>query len=272
LLNSTWLIYLLYLTPVIALGAMIVLVFLLAYNWRLLSDAVGFGVARKRKQQKKQSRTLQIIIWMGVWLVAIEVLFQKCGGIFCNPSQTGSFSQVQQFVTGPGPGPVLLPLGAISLLGSIVQTSWFSIAFMGLLVVCSVILIRAAKVSWDEMREPVALIPAARTEGMIAVEDAIHILESQESGDPRTKIIRCYERMVQAARRQGARITSDQTARELETAIRKMLILRGPAINKLTELFEEARYSLHVITEEDGEKAHQYLLNIAEEMKIAVSV
>jgi len=116
------------------------------------------------------------------------------------------------------------------------------------------------------------MIPGPPLEGISAVEDAIHILESQEGTDPRTRIINCYQRMVQAAQHLGAPVTSDQTARELETAIRKMLMIRGPAIKELTELFEEARYSLHTITERDGEKAHERLLSIAEEMKIQVSV
>jgi len=274
LFNSTWLIYILYLTPIIALGAMIVMVVLLAYNWRLLSDALGYGMAGRRKQQKKkQSRTLSIIVWMGAWLVAIEVLLLKCGGIFCEPSQNANLTpQVQQLVTGPAPGPVLPYVQAVSQLGSVVQTNWFSIAFLGLLAVSAVIIIRAVKVSWEESRENVMQIPGPPAEGISAVEDAIHILESQEATDPRTRIINCYQRMIQAAQHLGAPVTSDQTARELETAIRNMLMLRGPAINELTELFEEARYSLHPITERDGEKAHQRLLSIAEEMKLPVSV
>jgi hypothetical protein len=167
---------------------------------------------------------------------------------------------------------VLPYAGAVSQLGSIVQTNWFSIAFIGLLAVSSVIIIRAVKVSLEESREKITLIQGPRAEGITAVEDAIHILESQEATDPRTRIINCYQRMVQAAQHLGAPVTSDQTARELETAIRKMLMLRGPAINELTQLFEEARYSLHPITERDGEKAHQCLLSIAEEMKLPVSV
>jgi len=252
---------------------MVVMIVLLAYNWRLLSDALGYGMAGRRKRQKKQSRTIQIILWMSAWLVAIEVLLQKCGGIFCKPSQSANLTpQVQQFVTGPGPGPVLPYVQAVSQLGSVVQTNWFSIAFLGLLAVSSVIIIRAVKVSWDESRENVMHVLGLPAEGISAVEDAIRILESQEATDPRTRIINCYQRMVRAAQHLGARVTSDQTARELETAIRKMLMLRGSALNELTELFEEARYSLHPITERDGERAHQRLLSIAEEMKLPVSV
>jgi len=274
LFNSTWLLYVLYLTPVFALGAMIVLIVLLAYNWRLLSDALGYGMAGRRKQQrKKQSRTLSIIIWMGAWLAAIEVLLQRCGGIFCKPSTDANLtSPLQQLVTGPGQGPVLPFVQAVTQLGSIVQANWFYTAFIGMVVVSSVIIIRAVKVSWDESREKLIQLPRARAEGISAVEDAIHILESQEASDPRTRIINCYQRMVQAAQRLGAPVTSDRTARELETAIRKMLMLRGSAINELTELFEEARYSLHPMTEKDGEKAHESLVSIAAEMKLPVSV
>lgn len=251
---------------------MVIMIILLAYNWRLLSDALGYGMAGRRKQKKKQSRTIQIIVWMGAWLVAVEVLLQKCGGIFCKPSQNPNLTQVQQFVTGSAQGPVLPYVQAVTQLGSIVQTSWFSTAFIGLLAVSSVIIIRAVIVSWDETRGKISQIPGPPPEGISAVEDAIHILESQESTDPRTRIINCYQRMVQAAQHLGAPVTSDQTARELEAAIRKMLMIRGPAIKELTELFEEARYSLHPITERDGEKAHERLLSIAEEMNIPVSV
>jgi len=271
LFNSYWLIYILYLTPLIGLGAMVVLIILLAYNWRLLSDALGYGMAGRRKQQKKKSRTIQIIVWAGAWLVAVQVLLQKCGGIFCKPSQN-SVLQVQQFVTGSGPGPALPYVQAVTQLGSIVQTNWFSIAFLGLLAVSSVIIIRAVKVSWDESREKMIRLPGLRAEGISAVEDAIEILESQEARDPRTRIINCYHRMIQAAQHLGAPVSSDQTARELETAIRRMLMLKGPAIKELTDLFEEARYSLHPITEQDGEKAHESLVSIAEEMKLPVSV
>ena len=51
-----------------------------------------------------------------------------------------------------------------------------------------------------------------------------------------------------------------------------MLLLRGPAIDDLTKLFEEARYSLHVITDSEAEEAHRFLLDISEEMKLPVSV
>ena len=81
-----------------------------------------------------------------------------------------------------------------------------------------------------------------------------------------------YQRMVQSAQRLGAGITSDQTARELEKAISMMLLIKGSSLRKLTDLFEEARYSLHPITETEAEQAQECLLRIAEEMNITLSV
>ncbi len=275
LLNSDWLIYLLFLTPLIALGLMVVMVALIAYNWRLLSDALGFGLAFRRKQQKKGKKRTPIIIWVTAWLVALAVLEQRCGGsgILCSPTETAGLSApVQKVVAGSGPGPVLPSIELVNKLGLIVQTSWFALAFLGLAIVCSVIVIRGVKVSWDESKRVVDLVPALEVEGKQAVEDAIRIMESQETLDPRIRIIHCYQRMVEGAQRLGAPVTSDQTARELETAIRRMLLLTGPSIHDLTKLFEEARYSLHLITDKEAEAAHKSLLNISEEMKLPVSV
>jgi hypothetical protein len=275
LVDSYWLIYILELIPVIGLVLMVVMIGFIAYNWRLLSDALGFGIARGRKQQRKRGRTITVMVWMTAWLVAAGVLLERCGGatIFCGSSKTTPLGPplLTNFVSG-NPGPVLPGLDLVTKIGLLVQTSWFAIAFLGLLAVSSVIIVRGVKVSWDEMKRVVSLVPALELEGESAVQDAIRILESEETMDPRTRIIRCYQRMVQAAQHLGAPVTSDQTARELESAIRKMLLLRGPAIDDLTKLFEEARYSLHVITDKEAEEAHRFLLDISEEMKLPVSV
>jgi len=58
------------------------------------------------------------------------------------------------------------------------------------------------------------------------------------------------------------------TARELDRAVRSTFALKGPATTDLTQLFEEARYSLHEIGDSDVDKAHEYLDNVAEELKI----
>ena len=251
------------------------MIILLAYNWRLISDALGFAIARGRGNQKKKRRSTSLVVWIIVWLVAIEVLFQRCGGkgIFCgSPSPTSPLTVVQNFVSGPGPGPAIPGIQLVTTIGQIIQTSWFGIAFLGFLAVSAVIIARGLKVSWDERVRVIMIAPELEVEGRTAIEEAIQIIESQDTPDPRERIIRSYERMVLAAQRLGAPVTSDQTARELRTAIRKMLLLRGPSMDELTKLFEEARYSLHPMTDVEAEQAHRCLLDIYQEIKLPVIV
>ena len=273
--NSWWLIYLVDFLPLVGLGLIAVMIAVMVYNWRALSDAIGFGMARRRKEQKKKSRTAQLIVWMATWAIAIVVLLDKCGGIFCKtPSQTANLTnQVTNAVSGPGQIPSLPLLNAALQLNALVQANWFYAAFLGFLVVSGAIIARGLKVSLDETRNDAAGPPLkVHEEGVAAIQDAIRIIEMDDEADPRTKIIMCHQRMIRAAQHRGTLITSDLTARELERAIRKMLLLRGSAIGDLTGLFEEARYSKHEITSVHAEWAHRYLLSIAEEMKIPASV
>jgi len=268
-------VYLAYLIPLIGLGLFIVTIGFMIVNWRDLSDALGHQLSRKGVAKRKQSRKIQMAVWIATWAVAAYVLTQKCGGLFCRgPSQASALpDQLTGFVSGSGPGPALPLLSTVAKLSSLVQANWFYIAFLGFLVVSSVIVARGIMVSWEVTRaEAISEMPLPNTEGIVAVEDAMRILKTRPELDARTRIINCYERMVQAAQRLGATVTSDQTARELETSIRKMLAINGSAIRELTDLFEEARYSLHPISENDAELAQQCLLSIAEEMHIPLSV
>jgi hypothetical protein len=276
LLNSYWLIYLLSLAPIIALGLMIALIIYLAYNSRSLSDAFAFGFAKRRGQAKKKRKNLQLVVSLVAWGVAIEILLLKCGGIFsCSTSGAApnASSAVVDSISGSSATNTLPLLGAAYQISSFVQSNWFYAAFLGLLAVTSVIVARGLIISWKETKADLtARIPPARIEIVTSVEDAFRILTAQPEADPRARIINCYQRMVQAAQRLGASVTSDQTARELEAAIRAMLGIKGSSMAELTDLFEEARYSLHPITETDAEQAQQCLLSIAEEMHITLSV
>jgi len=275
LLGSYWLVYLADLIPIIGLGLILVMIGIMIFEWRNFSNAIGYQLSRKKVAKRKQSRTIQMVVWIATWAIAVVILSEKCGGIFCRtPSQASSLpNQVTGFVSGSGASPTLPLLSAIVELSSLVQSSWFYLAFLGFLVVSSVIIARGVLVSWQETRaDAINQMPPPRAEGVVAVEDALRMLKTQPELDARTRIINCYERMVQAAQRLGAAVTSDQTARELEASIRKMLLIKGSAIRELTDLFEEARYSLHPITENDAEQAQQYLQGIAEEMNIPLSV
>ncbi|TMI53157.1 DUF4129 domain-containing protein [Candidatus Bathyarchaeota archaeon] len=266
--------YMLSLAPLVGLGLMVGLIILLVYNSRLFSDSLGYGIAGKRKRSKKGSMLLQLIIALAAWVVALQVLVARCNGIFCTSPRIVPDNSTQIAGAVPMNQTINIPLlGAANRIGNFVQTNWFYAAFLGLLVVSSVIVARGIIMSWQQTKAELAgLIPAARAEAITSVEDAFRILKAQPESDPRTRIINCYQRMVQAAQRLGASITSDQTARELEAAVSRMLMIKGSSLRELTDLFEEARYSLHPITETDAEQAQQCLLSIAGEMNITLSV
>ncbi len=270
LVNSYWLVYILYLIPVIALGGMIVIVVILALEWKVLSDAIGMGLAaRHRKKVAKKGRTISFMIGASAWLVAFGVLFWRCGGLQCRGVSVQNATQVVRQDVFNGTATPSLPFsGEIARLSGFLGPQWFVWPFLALIVVGGVIMARGFLVSMDETRRAELIIPRVQQEGQAAVQDAMRFLV-QEDADPGTRIIACYQRMVHAAASLGAPIGPDLTARELEAGIREMFHLAGPGIGELTKLFEEARYSLHVMTEADSKEAQQCLADIAEELKAA---
>lgn len=268
--NSVWLVYVVELAPFVAVGLMIALLVSLIMNWKELAESIGFGLAPKRGRKKK-NRSVEVIVWMAAWLVAIVVLLTRCGGITCSTS--GATDAVKHIVIGKDPLPALPTLfSPVIAFARNIDYNILVPAFFALLAVSSVIMVRAIKVSWDEtrrmMNENLLLV---QQHGQAAVQDAIRVLESGENGDARTRIILCYERMIRAAADLGAPVGPDRTARELEKGIRGMFQLKGQGIARLTRHFEEARYSLHIITDQDSQSAVESLLEIQEELRKTAS-
>src|SRR5881628_709881 len=250
LFRSYWLLYLIYLGPVIILGIVVVLIVLIGLNWRELGAAIGFGLARKRAMRKRRSR---YSFWISLlfWAIAIGVLIERPGSIF-NPTQSNPFL-----------GGRFLPT-----VSSLVQNSWFSISFLGLLIVASLVLIQSVRVAMKEIGEMNSQeLEVRRKEGLDVVNLAIMLVDDR-SADPRTRIITCYQHMIAAVTRLGVPVSSDQTVRELERTISSTFMLKGSSTAKLTQLFEEARYSLHDITDEDAANAREYLESIAGELSL----
>lgn len=271
--NSYWVLYVAMLLPIIALGAMIVMVVFLVLTLRDTSDALGSGMARKARG-KKRSKTLHNIIFMGTWAIALALLWYKCGGIPCRsapvPAQLQQLVFVNQNAAGNPAARALAALLTVSVsVSSIVQSEWFFFAFFGLIIVSSAVMLRSVKVALDDFRaETGAVVLAAHAQGLRAVKDAIQIVQEADHGGPRERILLCYNRMIRAVSEMGASITVDQTARELERTIKRTFLLNGNGIGTLTDLFEEARYSLHPMTEADSQEAYSSLMMIETELNV----
>jgi len=267
LFRSYWLLYLVYLAPLVILGAMVAVIILIGLNYRDLGAAIGYGIARRRKVRKRGSR-YSTFVAMFFWALAIGVLIQTKGSIF-NPIHAANSTIVKNIVGDNTTPPNLFQVGGIlPALSSLVQNEWFSFAFLGLLVVAGVILVESFRVSLKETRDfRIQELQTNQEQGLQAVHEAIKLVEDPAS-DPRRRIIACYEHLVSTVSRLGAPVSPNLTARELDRAVRSTFALKGPATTDLTQLFEEARYSLHEITDSDADKAHGYLDSVAEELDI----
>jgi hypothetical protein len=246
----------------------------LVWNAKLFSEALGSGMTRARRARKKRSMKIQLVVWALAWGIALTYLSVRCHGLNCSSSNTAqTASAVQQFVAGGGPVPSLPIIGTVVSFALLVDTNILGIAFLGLLVVGSIITGRAVLAHLDEVRkEKVELFELVQRRGREAVEAAMKILDEKGGDDPRSRILACYEKMIMAAAGLGAPVGADKTARELESGIRSMFLLKGPGIAGLTSLFEEARYSLHPMLEEDDLRARDCLAEISAELNRIVTV
>ena len=270
LFRSYWLLYLVYLGPLVILGAMVALIVLIGLNYRDLGGAIGYGLARRRKVRKRGSR-YSTFVAMFFWALAIGVLIQTKGSIF-NPIHAANSTIAKNIVGENTTPPNLFQAGGIlPALSSLVQNEWFSFAFLGLLVVGGVILVEGLRVSLKETRDlRIQEVQAKQEQGLQAVHEAIKLVEDPAL-DPRNRIIACYQYLVAAVSRLGVPVSSDLTARELNRAMRSTFALKGQATTELTQLFEEARYSLHQISDSDADRAHKYLESVADELEIQLS-
>jgi uncharacterized protein DUF4129 len=267
LVNSYWILYIFEALPILGLGALVLLIIMIILYMRGLSDSLGHGIAGKMKRRKKHG-ALRIMIVIYAWAFALVYLMLHCDGLVCRTSNSNTIQDVAKTITAGSPNPNIPTLqGTFAGLTSLISLGWFLPVFVGLLVVSTIVVGRSLVVGFRESRaQSMEEIEAARGEALRAVEDAIRIVARLDNGDPRTRIINCYQRLITTGSRHGASLTPQQTARELEAAMRRTFLLEGPAISELTALFEEARYSQHPISDSDASTAQQYLADIAEEI------
>jgi Domain of unknown function (DUF4129) len=98
----------------------------------------------------------------------------------------------------------------------------------------------------------------------IAVRASIAALESER--DPRKAILRAYARMEQAFRNIEIVRARDETASEFLGRAMRRLRVSADAAAALTERFEEARFSTHMVTEGDRALALASLHRVEQEL------
>ena len=97
-----------------------------------------------------------------------------------------------------------------------------------------------------------------------ALEERIYSLQLGQ--DIRSVILGAYRDMVHLFQSYGLQPRRSQTAREVEARALESLGLSGTASKTLRRQFEEARYSFHVLTEENRQAAIESLARVKSEL------
>lgn len=247
---------------------MIGLIILIGLNWRILGQGIGHGLVNSKRMRKRGSKR-SLIFSMIVWFIAVGILVNTRGTIFNPANSTQTNSTIAKIVgESAAPQNPFLWGGFVPALSNLIQNGWFGMAFLGLLVVGGLVVVQSLRVARSEANELNArALVLRRIEGLEMINSALALIDNQ-ADDCRTRIIACYQNMIAAVSRLGAPVPPDLTARELESAIRSTFVLKGGAIGALTHIFEEARYSLHDINDEDALNARACLESIAAELEV----
>ena len=247
---------------------MVALIIFIGLNWRVLGEGIGHELVKGKRMRKRGSRR-SLIISIIFWGMALGILIITRGTIF-NPSNSTATNSTISKIVGESTAPQnpFVWGGFVPALSSLIQNTWFDMAFLGLLLVGGLVLVQSVRVARSEASEINARgLILRRIGGLEMVNKALTLIDDQ-AGDCRTRIIACYQNMITAVSRLGVPMPPDLTARELESAIRSTFVLKGEAIGDLTQIFEEARYSLHDINDEDASKARACLEAIAIELEV----
>lgn len=247
---------------------MVALIVFIGLNWRVLGESIGHELVKNKRMRRRGSKRT-LILSIAFWILALGVLINTRGTIF-NPSNSTATNSTISKIVGESTAPQnpFLWGGFVPALSNLIQNTWFDTAFLGLLIVGGLVLVQSLRVARSEANDinarPLIL---RRIQGLEMINNSLALIDDQAS-DSRTRIILCYQNMITTVSRLGAPASLDLTARELESAIRSTFLLRGEDIGELTHIFEEARYSLHDMNEDDALKARACLESIAAELKI----
>ncbi|MEE9237481.1 MAG: DUF4129 domain-containing protein [Thermoplasmata archaeon] len=110
------------------------------------------------------------------------------------------------------------------------------------------------------------LSTGVRRKAISHIEETLYRLRLGE--EVRSAILKCYAGMTQLFRKRGLRFGDYVTARELEQLARKRMALSSGSAIRLRELFEEARYSSHILSDEYKDAAIQCLNKVMAELEV----
>lgn len=232
------------------IGAIILAIMIL--NWRSLVEALK-AIFRNRMGRdrggKPRSYLYAILIYLAI-LVAVLIITRRV-------NETIGVIENRSFVDAEPPrlyemineSPLLRGIGVVGI--------WLYVAIV---VAFGVIFILAIYEFSRRTGMELELDEAMRRELEDIVEDALDRYSA--GGDIRSIIIATYLRIVELIRKRGVKEDPNETVREYRRRVVSLLPLPKDYMDSITHLFEEARYSDHVLGQEHIDMAVEALEGI----------
>jgi len=158
--------------------------------------------------------------------------------------------------------------------------SWIGqlVAYTVLLAVCfaGYLLVRSMwRNRWRRPEKPADVTFEKTPDGPVGealVRDAAEQLAAVEVGGPRDGIVACWLRLEEVVAASGVPLHPAETSTELATRVLQALDVDPRAVARLAELYREARFSEHPMTETSRAQARDALRTLHEDLRRAGSL
>lgn len=233
------------------LPAILTLYFLvvLAYGKRIIEILAALFLYRPQQQRSKVSPLGGILGYIIIFVALI--LLARVGALqsFFSLLQEASTSLVGLWASS-GAQIAHLNQGIKSApSATMVALSYYTVLiFAGIAFLSVALFFGALRLAYKEGHKGSSSGEEVKLEALQVVQQAVNSLRNNT--DYEETIVKCYRQMCEVLSGRGFIIGADQTAREFASTVSKKLSLGNDVVRGLTFLFEEARYSAHIINDD----------------------
>ncbi len=93
------------------------------------------------------------------------------------------------------------------------------------------------------------------------------VSDLRRGGEYRQTVLECYRKICEILESRSKIDGSLLTAREFEAAVSTRLKLNSPYLTQITSIFEDARYSVHEISEQEADTAIDCLTHLSSALR-----
>jgi hypothetical protein len=222
----------------------------LAYGKRIIEILAAFFLSPKQEQSPKGSSLGAILGYIVVFVAlillarmgALQSVLQEASTVIGIWASSGA--QIAHLNQGIKSAPS----------ATMVALSYYTaLIFAGIAFLSVALFFGALRLAYKEVHEVSSSGEEVKLEALQVVQQAVNSLRSNT--DYEETIVKCYRQMCEVLSGRGFIIRADQTAREFASTVSKKLSLGNDAVRGLTFLFEEARYSAHIIDDDQRKLA-----------------